>query len=332
MSSLLPSLGKTLGAVYIGATLSSILLGVTALQAVIYYKKFPNDTWYYRYSVAALWILDVLHVALNTHAIYFYLIDSFGNYLSLDRVVWSFKALSFLQILINVIIVVGVQALYAVRLWKSSSVISPRDSTKQMASPLVGHHFHRFVPWFVSYENMTVMTYDAYTLSHVSRLPSISYFMHSDSYQKTVEGTFATTTSVDFIISGAMFYYLHRSTTITKFKSTITLILSLMRVVVISGLATRSLTKPKYLFALGPDYGTVEASPLITLGSSVSMYINSLLAMLNAREKNIKGSESHGTPQVLRLASENYSDIGIMESSIGMSLSETPGVTALDKI
>lgn len=95
MSSHLPSLGKTLGAVYIGAMLSSILLGITALQAVIYYKKFPHDPWYYRYSVAVLWILDMLHVALNTHAIYFYLVDSFGNYLALDHVIWSFKVLLF---------------------------------------------------------------------------------------------------------------------------------------------------------------------------------------------------------------------------------------------
>ncbi|PBK86177.1 hypothetical protein ARMGADRAFT_543099 [Armillaria gallica] len=194
MSSHLPSLGKTLGAVYIGAMLSSILLGITALQAVIYYKKFPHDPWYYRYSVAALWILDMLHVALNTHAIYFYLIDSFGNYLALDRVIWSFK----LQVLINVIIVVGVQSLYAVRLWK------------------LGHHFHRVIPWFIvvvivgGCATGIAMTYDAYKLPHVSSLPSIS---------KTVDGTFATSTSVDFIISGAMFYYLHKSTTITKFES-----------------------------------------------------------------------------------------------------------------
>ncbi|KAG7441280.1 uncharacterized protein BT62DRAFT_997305, partial [Guyanagaster necrorhizus] len=321
MSSLLPSLGKTLGAVYIGATLSSILLGITALQAVIYYNKFPHDAWYYRYSVAALWsahppvvfvdppvdwllhrILDLFHVALTTHAIYFYLIDSFGDYLALDHVIWSFK----LQILINVIIVVGVQSLYAVRLWK------------------IGHHFHRFVPWLVvlviagGCATGIVMTYDAYTLSRVSSLPSIS---------KTVDGTFATTTSVDFIISGAMFYYLHKSTTITNFESTIAMILSLMRVVVISGLATSTCS----LLALMTFVAFPKTLVFFAIGFILpKLYINSLLAMLNARDKHIKGSE-RGTPQVLQLASEseNESDIGMMETGV---LSETPRVLALDKI
>ncbi|KAK0229414.1 hypothetical protein EDD85DRAFT_128243 [Armillaria nabsnona] len=293
MSSHLPSLGKTLGAVYIGAMLSSILLGITALQAVIYYKKFPHDPWYYRYSVAALWILDMLHVALNTHAIYFYLIDSFGNYLALDRVIWSFK----LQVLINVIIVVGVQSLYAVRLWK------------------LGHHFHRVIPWFI-----VPMTYDAYKLPHVSSLPSIS---------KTVDGTFATSTSVDFIISGAMFYYLHKSTTITKFESTITLILSLMRVVVISGLATSACS----LLALMTFVTLPNTLVFFAIGFILpKLYINSLLAMLNARDKHVKGYDNGVAPQVLQLASENDSDIGMMERGVGTSLSNTPGVTSQEKL
>ncbi|KAK0433897.1 hypothetical protein EV421DRAFT_1370481 [Armillaria borealis] len=305
MSSHLPSLGKTLGAVYIGAMLSSILLGITALQAVIYYKKFPHDPWYYRYSVRAFSrVLDMLHVALNTHAIYFYLVDSFGNYLALDHVIWSFK----LQVLINVIIVVGVQALYAVRLWK------------------LGHHFHRVIPWFIvvvivgGCATGIAMTYDAYKLSHVSSLPTIS---------KTVDGTFATSTSVDFIISGAMFYYLHKSTTITKFESTITLIISLMRVVVISGLATSACS----LLALMTFVALPNTLVFFAIGFILpKLYINSLLAMLNARDKHVKGYDNGVAPQVLQLASENDSDIGMMERGVGTSLSNTHGVSAQEKL
>ncbi|KAK0482966.1 hypothetical protein EDD18DRAFT_757576 [Armillaria luteobubalina] len=303
MSYHLPSLGKTLGAVYIGAMLSSVLLGITALQAVIYYKKFPHDPWYYRYSVAALWILDMLHVALNTHAIYFYLVDSFGNYLALDSVIWSFK----LQVLINVIIVVGVQSLYAVRLWK------------------LGHHFHRVIPWFIvlvivgGCATGIAMTYDTYQLSHVSSIPTIS---------KTVDGTFATSTSVDFIISGAMFYYLHKSTTITQFESTITLILSLMRVVVISGLATSACS----LLALMTFVTLPNTLVFFAIGFILpKLYINSLLAMLNARDIRVKDYRNGGAPQVLQLTSENDSDIGMMERGVGTSLSDSPAVTPHEK-
>ncbi|KAK0457524.1 uncharacterized protein EV420DRAFT_1643858 [Desarmillaria tabescens] len=83
------SLGKTLGALYVGATIAAILFGITNLQALIYYKKYPNDWWVYRYSVALLWILDALNVALTTHSLYFYLIDMFGNFAGvLEYGVW----------------------------------------------------------------------------------------------------------------------------------------------------------------------------------------------------------------------------------------------------
>ncbi|KAK0447014.1 uncharacterized protein EV420DRAFT_1647911 [Desarmillaria tabescens] len=125
MSTQLPSLGKSFGAAYIGATVAAILFGITNLQAARYYRKYPNDWLLYRYSVAALWILDTIHVALTTHAVYFYLVDSFGNFPALTEIVWSLKYL------IHILIVVGVQAIYAIRIWK------------------LGGHLHRILPWIV---------------------------------------------------------------------------------------------------------------------------------------------------------------------------------------
>ncbi|KAK0484097.1 hypothetical protein EDD18DRAFT_1112149 [Armillaria luteobubalina] len=75
----IPSIGETFGVLYIGATIAAILFGITNLQMVIYYKKYPNDMSFYRYSVALLWVLDALHVAFTTHALYLYLIDMFGD-------------------------------------------------------------------------------------------------------------------------------------------------------------------------------------------------------------------------------------------------------------
>ncbi len=102
--------------------------GITILQTVVYYKLNPNDPWIFRYSVRnpkpshlisvhpsythtgrliivcchqagdiynlssramICRIFDTLHVALSTHGLYFYLIESFGNYLALlDKVIW----------------------------------------------------------------------------------------------------------------------------------------------------------------------------------------------------------------------------------------------------
>ncbi|KAG7443423.1 uncharacterized protein BT62DRAFT_331033 [Guyanagaster necrorhizus] len=89
-------LAKTLGALFIGATIASVCYGLTILQTVIYYKLNPDDPWIFRYGIALLWILDTLHVALSTHALYFYLIQSFGNYIALlSKIIWSFPVTVF---------------------------------------------------------------------------------------------------------------------------------------------------------------------------------------------------------------------------------------------
>ncbi|KAK0190137.1 hypothetical protein F5146DRAFT_1201781 [Armillaria mellea] len=67
---------------YLGTMVAAILFGITNLQTVIYFKNYPGDWWVYRYSVASLWILDALHVALSTHALYHYLITLYGNILA----------------------------------------------------------------------------------------------------------------------------------------------------------------------------------------------------------------------------------------------------------
>ncbi|PBK81112.1 hypothetical protein ARMGADRAFT_1091656 [Armillaria gallica] len=87
----LPSIGETFGACYIGSLIAAILYGISNLQVVLYYKRYANDWWVYRYSIAILWALDALHVAFSTHALYYYMIKMFGNVNGLDRILWSMK-------------------------------------------------------------------------------------------------------------------------------------------------------------------------------------------------------------------------------------------------
>ncbi|KAK0445287.1 uncharacterized protein EV420DRAFT_1648427 [Desarmillaria tabescens] len=105
-------LGMTFGAVYIGVIIGAIFYGITIVQTAIYYKH----------------ILDTLHVVTSTYVLYFYLVESFGNWHSLFRTVWSFP----LQLIFNLLIVVGVQALYAFRIWK------------------FGRNFHAVLPYFIT--------------------------------------------------------------------------------------------------------------------------------------------------------------------------------------
>ncbi|KAK0203254.1 hypothetical protein DFS33DRAFT_1346234 [Desarmillaria ectypa] len=273
----IPPLGTTLGAVYVGATIGAVFYGITILQTVIYYKQYPNDSWLFLCAVAILWILDTLHVAISTHALYFYLVESFGNYLPLFGIVWSFP----LQLLVNMLIVVGVQALYAVRIWK------------------FGRNFHTVLPWFIflvvaaSLATGIYVIYDTYTISSFFDIPTIS---------TSIYVVFSTLAGADFFIAAAMCYYLNKGTSTTSFSSTTKIIIGLMRLVMISGLATSACS----LFTLVAYIAWPDTLIFIAVDFILpKLYINSLLAMLNSRHAQMRpGTQEHTVdrPKILSFA------------------------------
>ncbi|KAK0445653.1 uncharacterized protein EV420DRAFT_1572081 [Desarmillaria tabescens] len=223
-----PSLGMTLGSVYIGAIIAAILFGITNLQAVIYYKKYPDDWWIYQYSVNAL------HVALGTHALYHYFVDSFGDYTALYDIIW------YLQILFNYplnatnrVLTTPIFRVYAVRIWK------------------LGRHFHKILPWFVvldvvvAWDFLTYMPFDRYLISSFLSVPSIKI---------SICTVFSMAAISDFIIAFSMCYYLRKGLEGTTFSSTSAMILSLMRLIVISWIGYEYLAGPDSLVFLGIDF------------------------------------------------------------------------------
>ncbi|KAK0226863.1 hypothetical protein EDD85DRAFT_1027352 [Armillaria nabsnona] len=285
----IPSLGMTLGALYIGATVAAILFGITNLQAVIYYKNYPDDWWVYRYSVALLWILDALHVALSMHALYHYLIDLFGNFAAIYDVVWSFK----LQNLFNVVIVMAVQALYAIRLWK------------------LDQNSYKVVLWFVILAVMAAFGSGIYTIVDVY---SLSNFLSMEKIRKAICFSFTITEVSDFIIAVAMCYYLHKSRSVTKFSSYKCMCIAITNY----GMA---------FFSTIPDTNIlpqffVWPNSFIFVGIDFilpKLYINSLLALLNSW----KGHKSeHSKSHLLRFPPNNCSaDTG--EQGVNILLTET---------
>ncbi|KAK0243648.1 hypothetical protein EDD85DRAFT_804720 [Armillaria nabsnona] len=234
-----PSLHDTFGALFLGAIVAAMLFGITNVQTLIYYKRYPNDWSLFRYSVALLWVLDTLHVALSTHALYYYLIDMYGNLLgALGKNTWSMK----LQLAVNVSIVVYVQGLYAMRLWK------------------LGRNFHKILPWFVfiavaaSLGSGIFVTYNIYITPNLVDI-SIA--------KRSIYTFFSTIVITDFIIALMMCYYLHKSRGDTMFSSTAAIILRLTRLILVSGLATSAcslfaliayIVWPETLIFLGIDF------------------------------------------------------------------------------
>ncbi|KAK0220653.1 hypothetical protein IW262DRAFT_1297704 [Armillaria fumosa] len=208
-------LGLTLGAVYVGATIAAVYAFVPS--------RLPSNT-----HVAVLWILDTLHVILTTHALYFYMVESFGDYSALFSIICLIQLTgrSFpLQLLVGMLIVVGVQALYAVRIWK------------------LGRSIHMVIPWFIFLAvaaslcetSFVIMSEDLNGTSKAPgsmlsmiRMDDLSYFCSSPMLTVTrytlttpfgiptistfIYVFFATLAGADFCIASTMCYYLDKGT------------------------------------------------------------------------------------------------------------------------
>ncbi|KAK0187525.1 hypothetical protein F5146DRAFT_712887 [Armillaria mellea] len=261
----LPSVGETLGALYIGATIAAVLYGVTNLQGVVYYRRYPNDWWVYRYSVGLLWALDTVHVALSTYAVHVFLIHFFGDLNgALEYNSWSMKW----QVYMNDVLAVYIQGLYALRLWQ------------------LGRNFHKSLVYFISLSVVASLGTAIYVVYDTSITPNIA---SAASLNTSIYIFFSTIAFTDLIIAIPMFYYLHKSRTIILVPFTATVLTRLMRLVLMSGLATSAcslLTLITYI---------VWPTSLAFLGIHFvlsKLYINSLLAMLNSRSKHHSTGQS----------------------------------------
>ncbi|KAI5996478.1 hypothetical protein F5J12DRAFT_355578 [Pisolithus orientalis] len=97
------------GSALIGGLISAMLYGITTLQTSVYYMHYAEDAPTTKFLVAAIWILDTIHISFICHMLYYYLITNYGVPTSLERIVWSFPA----SLLVNVLVVCIVQCVFA---------------------------------------------------------------------------------------------------------------------------------------------------------------------------------------------------------------------------
>ncbi|KII89434.1 hypothetical protein PLICRDRAFT_175611 [Plicaturopsis crispa FD-325 SS-3] len=248
------TLNSTLGAAFIGVVVASVLFGITNLQAYMYYHGYRRDWIVYKIFVGILWALDTAHLSLISHAVYHYLVTGFGDVIGLAVIVWSFK----LQIAINVGIICIVQTLYLVRVWK------------------LGSHRNKVIPAIVGlavaggYAIGVVLAYEVYQVHTFAELDRISW---------AVQASFAVSTGVDLAIASSMLYYLRSSR--SGFAVTNSRIGTLINYTLSSGLATSTCsTAALVIYIIMPDNLIFMAIEFLL----TKLYINSFLAMLNARK------------------------------------------------
>jgi hypothetical protein len=264
-------LEENVGAAFFGLVAASILYGMTNLQTYIYFTRFPKDWIFHKTSVGALWALDSFHLALTIHLVHFYLVESFGNVFALASIVWSLK----IQIAVNIVIILIVQSLYCIRIWKISS---SRSKILPIGASIV------VLGGFAIGIALAVLACNAKTFNELSR------------WSWAIYSSFALSTSIDIVLAGSMVFFLKKSD--TGFSGTHSVMAILIRYILSSGLITSAcsmaaliayITMPHNLVFLGIEF-------LLT-----KLYVNSFLAMLNAR----KGMRSRSTEESVSISLNN---------------------------
>ncbi|KAF9264543.1 hypothetical protein L218DRAFT_925860 [Marasmius fiardii PR-910] len=271
-----PTENNTLGAAFLGCVGSGILFGITCLQGYLYYHRYPKDSLLHKIAVAALWVLDAIHLALTIHAVYFYLVQNFGHPEAFTNIVWSLK----LQVSFNVTIILIVQSLYAYRVW------------------LLGGYHHGVLGYLVAlvvaagFAVGILLAYAVYTVDTFAALEHVSWAINS---------SLASSTAIDFTMAAAMCYYLSRSMSLGE-SGLNSRISTVMQYTLGSGLLTSACSlSTLFTYNLMPNnFIFLSLEFLLT-----RLYVGSFLAMLNARQRP-QPESSHKTTTSTALPSVHF--------------------------
>jgi len=255
-------LADTYGALLIGLLISAVLFGITNLQVFVYSQSYKDDSIWSKLAVSWLWLLDAFHLALISHAVYFYLISNYANPLKLTYVVWSFH----LQLVVDMITIVTVQALYAVRLWKLTQIDTYDRNLKSKVLP--------------SIVSLLVIIATGICIGVSKLIYTIKDFTQLDLIKWATILALITASVVDFLIAASLCFTLARLR--TGFEKTDSILKSLMLYVINTGVLTSLCSLMALsLYAAYPHNFIFLAIEF----PMTKLYVNAFIAMFNARRR-----------------------------------------------
>ncbi|KZP30035.1 hypothetical protein FIBSPDRAFT_1038401 [Athelia psychrophila] len=250
------------GAGFIGLIIGAILFGMTILQCNSYFHNYQQDQLWLKACVATLCLLDALHLIFSTHMMYFYMVTNFDNIAAADENIWSLKALAFVQ----VIVILTVQTLYLMRIWKlSRSIIT---HTRVLTALLAG----LLTLCVLAFSIGILFSYEVGILQQASMsIPSFRWVIILANF---------TTVFIDICIAAIMSTLLYRSR--PGVRRTDSMLFTLIQYIIGTGVLT-SLASIVYiiLYVAKPNTFVYLAEQF----SSTHLYVNSLMAMMNARDR-----------------------------------------------
>ncbi|KAJ7238327.1 hypothetical protein B0H12DRAFT_1137512 [Mycena haematopus] len=244
----------TLGALFVSYVLAWGLFGALSMQCATYFQRFPKDSLWLKYLVAALWIFDTLQLAVIGQGAYFWLITHYGDPAILGA---DSPRTIFLAVLVTNIIVYTVELFLARRVY----ILSNRNIF------LTGFIVALSTVYFGLQLVTQVKTWQFKKLALLFKVQTVT----------SVSLAFAAT--ADLTIAASLVVCLRRSR--TGIKSTDSIVNTLVLYAMNTGLLTSIVVLVDMICFLTMPDNFIHLGIQIISGK---LYTNSLLATLNFRD------------------------------------------------
>jgi len=249
------ALASTYGALLLGAFFASGFSGIATVQAIVFFKLYPNDSKFNKILVLVVWGLDACHSVFVIGAMWDYLIANFGNLHNVDYIPLSIA----LSVIFTAVLTFFAQCFFARRIYK----LSKRNW--MLTAPVLILSACRLAAASVSGSEMVSLR---------------SYAKFRDHFRWLFSVGLALSSSVDIIITLSLFFLLRRSR-----KQSLSLN-EIIDALILYTFEIGSLTSAATVIAM--ICWLVLNDNLVFLGIHFvigKLYANSLLATLNTRKE-----------------------------------------------
>ncbi|KAI0070175.1 hypothetical protein K474DRAFT_1713570 [Panus rudis PR-1116 ss-1] len=265
LAALTPSVPQLLGPFVLVFGVSFILYGVTVYQAYSYFSNYRKD--------------ETAYSAFALQAVYHITIVTFGDFVGLDRMIWTGPLLVNLE----EVVVLIVQSFYIWRLWKlSKAIIFP--------TLVIGV--------LLAARSTTTLV----ATIHMWRADAFSQFSNDPVATITVEIACIISALTDALIAGSLVFHLRKQR--TAIRRTDNAIRGILAYSVNTGLITMFMSSSLAIVYLAAK-GNIVYAALVIL--KCRTYANAFLGALNARRLFVRSAK--GVAAVAISFPEDYSEI-----------------------
>ncbi|KAJ7158014.1 hypothetical protein C8R43DRAFT_1234439 [Mycena crocata] len=239
---------------FIGFAVATTAYGICVVQVYLYYRGYPRDSVYLKFTVATLWILDTLSTIMVAHSLYTYFVTNFGNLAADAFIPWSFALENGLLTMVTI----TVQSFYAWQIWTVS--------------------MNPFVTAGILLLAVTSLGLGLFITVHLFRFPAVAS-LSAQSFQSISGPVQGTAAACDVAITTALIFYL-RSRRRAGIRTTEEMIDTLILFAVCRGILT-AITQIMFLVLNVAFPHRTLWQPFHQLVGK--LYVNSILASLNVR-------------------------------------------------